>query len=104
MDSKKRKASEDLKPYFSSDKLLKNNSLQQKLPSLTSRYHRKVIESDGNCLFRALSYSLYENETEHSEIRKKVCKYMLQNRSDFDGAVIDMTFNGYGKYMENETI
>ena len=82
MNSKKRKAAESLKPIFSTDKLAKTSNNNDTSSSLTHSYNRRLIQSDGNCLFQAISYSLYRYESKYAEIRKEVCKYMFEHRSD----------------------
>lgn len=42
------------------------------------------ITGDGNCFFRALSDQLNGNESEHIRYRREVCKYMRENRDEFE--------------------
>lgn len=40
---------------------------------------KKWIYGDGNCFHRTVSYFLYETETRHREIRKKICEWLVKN-------------------------
>lgn len=42
------------------------------------------MESDGNCLFRAISHQLYQDHgSKHDVIRHEVCNYLEKNEKDF---------------------
>lgn len=43
----------------------------------------KEIIGDGNCFFRAVSFSLANSEDFHNVVRNAVCKHMLENRELF---------------------
>lgn len=43
----------------------------------------KQINGDGNCFFRAISYSLGSSENHHYKVRKAICKHVLENANDF---------------------
>lgn len=43
----------------------------------------KQINGDGNCFFRAISYSLSYIENHHIEIRSAICTYILENENVF---------------------
>ncbi|XP_062612107.1 uncharacterized protein LOC134273904 [Saccostrea cucullata] len=43
----------------------------------------KDIERDGNCFFRAISFSLTNSEIHHKQIREAVCKHLLKNETEF---------------------
>jgi hypothetical protein len=42
------------------------------------------VQYDGNCLFRAVSYLLYETEDRHDELRKQCVEHMEKYRSRFE--------------------
>ncbi|XP_062580569.1 uncharacterized protein LOC134242498 [Saccostrea cucullata] len=43
----------------------------------------KDIERDGNCFFRAISFSLTNSENHHKQIREIVCQHLLKNETTF---------------------
>ncbi|XP_043469669.1 uncharacterized protein PF11_0213-like [Leptopilina heterotoma] len=43
----------------------------------------KEVEGDGNCLFRSLSYALYNNEDKHKDLRNQVVQFTLDNWAQF---------------------
>ncbi|XP_062574797.1 uncharacterized protein LOC134236639 [Saccostrea cucullata] len=43
----------------------------------------KEIEGDGNCFFRAISYSLTNSENYHQHLRKAVCQHLLKYEKKF---------------------
>jgi len=50
---------------------------------LTDLYDRIRIESDGNCLFRAVQYFLTGSEYDYEEVRQEVCNFMSENQNFF---------------------
>ena len=50
---------------------------QQKL---TNPNTEREIAGDGNCFFRAISFSLSNSEDYHHVVRNAVCKHMNQNK------------------------
>ena len=63
---------------------LPQDPLQHALTSLAAM-DRKVIPiiGDGNCLFRALSFVLYGNETCHKNVRELLVQFISQNQANF---------------------
>ena len=47
-------------------------------------------DSDGNCLFEAISQLLYETVCRHSQIRTRIVDYIANQRSSFEDAVVAM--------------
>ncbi|XP_062606132.1 uncharacterized protein LOC134267940 [Saccostrea cucullata] len=43
----------------------------------------REIEGDGNCFFRAISYSLTNSENYHQHLRKAVCQHLLKYEKKF---------------------
>ena len=43
----------------------------------------KVMQGDGNCQFRSISYALFGTARHHAYVRRKCVKYMLENTSRF---------------------
>ncbi|KAA1136989.1 hypothetical protein PGTUg99_010230 [Puccinia graminis f. sp. tritici] len=46
------------------------------------------IEPDGNCMFRAFSYLLYQNQDSHWEIREKIVAYLKKNWYEFAESMV----------------
>lgn len=44
---------------------------------------------DGNCLFHSLAYFFREYNLSHLDMRRRLCEYMLANRSTFEVASVD---------------
>jgi hypothetical protein len=42
------------------------------------------VEKDGNCLFRALSFTMYGNQTEHISIRNQVVDHIVNNWEQYE--------------------
>jgi hypothetical protein len=42
------------------------------------------VEKDGNCLFRALSFAIYENQTKHFLIRNQVVDHIINNWEQYE--------------------
>ena len=74
------------------------------------------VYGDGNCLFRALSVQIEDNEDQHSFYRSVVCEYMRENRINFEpglaGLLVDtneknnrltwsLSSNSYENYIQN---
>lgn len=41
------------------------------------------IVGDGNCLFRALAFHLFQDESQHPSIRELICDYIEHNKNNF---------------------
>jgi len=95
MKSNKRKTIESLNLQISSNKRSKHEQDQLQSPYISTKYPRKTIASDGNCLFRSIAYSLFESEDMHEEIRKNICEYVENNRSGFDASIRIWKLRGY---------
>ena len=52
------------------------------ITSLTDKFYI-IEESDGNCLFRALSGGFFGPPDYHSDIRESIWDYILHNRKRF---------------------
>ena len=61
----------------------KKNSSLKDIPSLTSLFTRKIIVGDGNCLFRAILFSLTGEDSHHLNFRELLCQYILDNKSKY---------------------
>ena len=67
-------------------------------------FEKIEIASDGNCLFRAILYCLFRDDSLYSNLREDVCKYMLGNRKTFESYLrntetLDRDFDTYIKKM-----
>eukprot|EP01103_Thecamoeba_quadrilineata_P018833 TRINITY_DN73_c0_g1_i1.p1 TRINITY_DN73_c0_g1~~TRINITY_DN73_c0_g1_i1.p1 ORF type:complete len:338 (+),score=89.22 TRINITY_DN73_c0_g1_i1:32-1015(+) len=43
-------------------------------------FKEKYIEGDGNCQFSALADQLYQNSSQHSFVRSKICHWLRENK------------------------
>ena len=61
---------------------LKKTKLNSQDPTqiFDENFRRKRIAMDGNCLYRAITYCLYENEDKHHELREQIYKYAIENK------------------------
>ncbi len=46
------------------------------------------IQMDGNCLFRAFSYILWDDENHHSQLRQAVVEHMIKNAHHYESVVL----------------
>ena len=82
MKNHKRKA-EDL-PYSNATEEEFRTTKKTKLlddfikDSSVGNFTKKIIESDGNCLFRAILYCLFQNDKEHMQLRNDVCNFLAK--------------------------
>ena len=102
----KRKAERSLYQDLS----LNEKKTKQKPKCLLDLYIRGDIDGDGNCLFRAILFSLYRNDTDHYDLRQKICDYMQENQTtfhnlaEFDSEVGVTDFESYITYKrKNKT-
>lgn len=66
-------------------KKLKMNPLSNGLLPFHSFFTRKIIVGDGNCLFRAILYSLTGNDSDHLSLREQICEYVVENQAKYKG-------------------
>lgn len=57
--------------------------------SLTTPRHVQDILGDGNCFFRAVSFSLTNSEDFHYILRRAVCQHMIKNNDLFESFLND---------------
>lgn len=67
-------------PYISTDN---SNDTQCYRTNIKKPRHEKAITGDGNCFFRAISFSLTNSEDFHNIIRNAVCAHMIKNKDLF---------------------
>jgi len=67
----------DYKLKKQKDTSLFNNS------ALTSKFSKVIIKGDGNCLFRAILYSLIGEDTGYKSLRKDVCNFIIANKEKY---------------------
>lgn len=80
----------------------KRTKTQQKKDEevLLNSFIRETIDGDGNCLFRAILYSLYQDDSEHMELRLAVCQYMKRDRERWEPLItLTKKINTWDKYM-----
>ncbi|EFN56859.1 hypothetical protein CHLNCDRAFT_144480 [Chlorella variabilis] len=70
--------------------------LQERLFKLKLEHY--VMEGDGSCQFRAVSFGLYGTQRHHTYVRRKAVQYMQQRRQDFE-AFLGEDFGGYMRQM-----
>ncbi|KAI3426931.1 hypothetical protein D9Q98_006875 [Chlorella vulgaris] len=70
--------------------------LQQRLWKLKLEHY--VMEGDGNCQFRAVSFGLYGTQKHHGFVRRKAVEYIQQQRQDFE-AFLGEDFGSYVRHM-----
>ena len=101
--SNKRKASNDsyVTESLTSYKQFKENSRFETPTnkSLLNSFTRKKIKGDGNCLFRAILYSLFQSDKEHADLRNDVCDYMLKNSRHFKHYIDEETEGSFENYV-----
>ncbi|XP_043470990.1 putative uncharacterized protein DDB_G0282133 [Leptopilina heterotoma] len=54
------------------------------------KYKLRISNGDGNCLFRSVSYALYDNEERHVEIRSEIVDHITENWAQMNEII-----NGY---------
>lgn len=60
------------------------------------------VKGDGNCLFRCISYMLYDSEEYHVIIRNKIIDYAQDNGDNFlKSSNLDCTLYEWSKKMSN---
>ena len=69
-----------------------------KSPQLLARFDRIVIESDGNCLFRAILCCLVGDDSCHLELRTLVSNHIVDNKESYADVVPD---NDVDLYTQN---
>ena len=68
----------------SESECLDDESIQESIiTSLTDKFDIIEEESDGNCLFRALSRRCFGSPDYHFDIRESIWDYILHNRKRF---------------------
>lgn len=67
-------------PYISTDN---SSDIQCHGTHISKPRHEQAISGDGNCFFRAISFSLTNSEDYHNIIRNAVCAHMIKNKDLF---------------------
>jgi len=58
--------------------------------------HIRIVQGDGNCLFRSIADQLYGGELEHVALRAKTVEHMRENENDFKFFITDdVTYEDY---------
>ena len=79
----------------------------QKFEKHLEKHGLKVheVDSDGNCLFGAISDQLYGSEDKKDELRQQTCKYMQENKEEYRLFLEDdMDFDKYCVNMKRDGI
>ena len=75
------------------------------ITDFTSKYNVIKIVGDGNCLFRCFSYCLYGDQKFHSDVRKEIVDYVVDNwTAEVDMLRSTCEYNIYNDEMEYERI
>lgn len=69
--------------------------------TVRDRFNVREIIADGNCLFRALSFCLYQTEDNHSDVRNKIVRHVVGNWSCYEPFIIGDV--SYGSLVSNES-
>ena len=56
------------------------------------------VESDGNCLYRAISFQILEAEIHHQHYRELAVQHMITHRNDYEHFFADVD-GGFDAYM-----
>ena len=72
------------------------------ITSLTDKFDIIEEESDGNCLFRALSIGCFGSPDYHFNIRESIWNYILHNRKIFADHLPQDIDNIYRKCLKME--
>ena len=99
-----RKTAKKTKTKIEQTKAGKLNALKNKT-SRTARAHTKEedilqtirVKGDGNCLFRAVSQAVHNNQDHHAELRKQTVSHISQHRDRY-GAYVDTEMD---KHLDN---
>lgn len=81
-----------------------------KIRRLFDLYNRHNIQGDGNCLFRAILFSLYGNDDDYSKLRQEICDYMEANKSfyreliELDPRIGVVDWKSYIQYKRKDQI
>ena len=59
----------------------------------------RPVTGDGNCLFRSLSHQMYGNESDHSNLRSRVCNHLCQKPDLYSPFLVDEQMTNYAKRM-----
>ena len=70
-------------PFEPHKKQAKLNKEKKKDASLTDLYERIQIDSDGNCLFRAIQYCLEGRQEGYEALRTETCDHLKKNRNKY---------------------
>jgi len=83
---------------------------RSQLKGLLDFYDREKIKDDGNCLFRALLFCLYGDDTKHYQLRQEICTYMeknfdiFRNLADINPSVGVNDWDNYIMYKRTDKI
>jgi len=65
-------------------------------------YIIRSMAADGNCLFRSIADQLHDNPSEHVEYRKRIMRYIKQNKEHFQFFIEDdESFEDYVSRLQN---
>lgn len=68
----------------------------------SENYETLTILGDGNCLFRALSYGLYDTQQYHANVRSSIVSEVVQNWDTYKHFIIGDTAYGANIYSEHD--
>ena len=102
--SKKRKTVTNADDINSLNPWQKRTKTQQRHDEevLLNAYIRETINGDGNCLFRAILFCLYQDDSQHRKLRLDVCDYMEEDRQRWESQItLTKEINTWNKYLKN---
>ena len=71
------------------------------LQSFLFQWNRKIVTvtGDGNCLFRVVSYLLFQNENAHDRLREIILRFEYLNKSLFENRMTNINENTFDQHL-----
>lgn len=68
-----------------------------------------MIEKDGNCVFRAISLLLFDDQTKHMQVRHDVVNQLVKNKQKYENKIsgngsLLVNYENYTNKMRNEGV
>jgi len=83
----------------------KKQKLTKDYKPSVSNFHRHIISSDGNCLYRAILYSLFQDDKDHYQLRLDVCEHIYQNKIEYGPWLFhELDVQDIDQYIQNMKI
>jgi len=83
----------------------KKQKLTKDFKPPASNFHRHIISSDGNCLYRAILYSFFQDDKDHYQLRLDVCEHIYQNKIEYGPWLFhELDVQDIDQYIQNMKI